>query len=345
VRAEFLDVLRFWLDRGVDGFRVDVAHGLAKAAGLPDAGTGQPGRRDVAELPYFDQDGVHEIYRSWRKVLDSYSGERIGVAEAWVGSAGRLARYVRGDELHQAFNFLYLRSPWDAATLRSIVDDSIAGMAEVGAPNTWVLSNHDVVRHVTRYGGGGLGTRRARAAALFTLALPGSVYVYQGDELALPEVADLPADVLQDPIWERSGHAERGRDGSRVPLPWASDRPPFGFSAPGGDETWLPQPPEWAQLTAERQSADPGSMLTLYREALRLRHSLPQLGDGELRWLPAPDGVLAFDRGPGFVCTVNLTAAIVRLQRPGDLVLASDPETEIGATVLLPPDSAAWWTA
>jgi alpha-glucosidase len=346
VRAEFLDVLRFWLDRGVDGFRVDVAHGLIKAPGLPDAGADQPDRRDVEPLPYFDQDGVHEIYRSWRKVLDSYDGERIGVAEAWVGSADRLARYVRGDELHQAFNFRYLRTPWDAAALKSVVDDSVAGLADVGAPNTWVLSNHDVVRHVTRYGGGTLGTRRARAAALLTLALPGSVYVYQGEELGLPEVTDLPTEVLQDPVWQRSGHTERGRDGSRVPLPWAGDRPPFGFSAPGGDPPWLPQPAEWAGLTAQAQADDPSSMLTLYREALRLRHELPRLGDGELHWLPSPAGVLAFDRGPGFVCTVNVTDEPVAIDRPGGrAALASDPDVEVGAVVTLPPDSAVWWVS
>ncbi|HEX5401638.1 MAG TPA: glycoside hydrolase family 13 protein [Pseudonocardiaceae bacterium] len=349
VRAEFVDVLRYWLDVGVDGFRIDVAHGMTKAAGLPNAGGGQEVLREVTELPYFDQDGVHEIYRAWRKVLDSLPGERVGVAEAWVRSAERLARYVRPDELHQAFNFLYLRCAWDAAEFRSVVGASIAAMVGVGAPNTWVLSNHDVTRHVTRYGGGAIGHRRARAAALFTLALPGSAYIYQGDELGLPEVVDLPDDVLRDPVWTRSGHTERGRDGCRVPVPWSGSVSPFGFSPPGSAPTWLPQPPDWAQLTVDAQLADPSSMLGLYRGALELRHELSELGDGPLNWLPAPVGVLAFDRGPGFVCTVNITPEAAEINRPGELVLASVSElTELagssGSTVVLPPDSAGWWT-
>ncbi|HEX3649563.1 MAG TPA: glycoside hydrolase family 13 protein [Pseudonocardiaceae bacterium] len=332
VHAEFVDILRFWLDLGVDGFRVDVATGMVKAPGLPDAGIGDLDKRDISDLPYFDQDGVHEIYRAWRAVLDSYPGERIGIAEAWVRDAGRLARYVRPDELHQAFNFLFLRTPWSADAFRAVVDTSMAAMEA----NTWVLSNHDVVRHATRYG----SARRARAAALFTLALPGSAYVYQGDELGLPEVTDLADDVLQDPTWERSGHTDRGRDGSRVPLPWSGTKPPFGFSPPAAEPTWLPQPTDWSALTAEAQLSDSDSMLSLYRHALRQRREL----DGPLRWLPAPDGVLAFARGSGFVCMVNFTGESVEIDRPGTLLLASDAVLTIeGSTQLLPPDSAAWW--
>ncbi|WP_026453436.1 glycoside hydrolase family 13 protein, partial [Saccharomonospora iraqiensis] len=236
VHAEFEDILRFWLDRGVDGFRIDVAHGLVKADGLPDVGrTDQAGLLTTRELPFFDQDGVHDIYREWRKILDSYPGERIAVAEAWVPSADRLARYLRADELHQAFNFHYVETDWSAAAFREVVDASLAAVADVDAPTTWVLSNHDVQRHVTRYGGGELGLARARAAALLTFALPGSVYVYQGEELGLPEVTDLPDEVLTDPVWERSGHTDRGRDGCRVPLPWSGTAPPFGFGGPA----WL----------------------------------------------------------------------------------------------------------
>jgi alpha-glucosidase len=345
IREEFLDILRFWLELGVDGFRIDVAHGLVKAAGFPDAGWDQAVLRRVIDLPYFDQDGVHEIYRKWRAVLDSFPGNRIGVAEAWVSTPQRMARYVRPDELHQAFNFLFLRCPWTAEAFRSVVDTSIAATSEVGAPNTWVLSNHDVIRHVTRYGGGETGTRRARAAALFTLALPGSVYVYQGDELGLPEVTDLPDDVLQDPVWERSGHTDRGRDGSRVPIPWSGRLAPFGFTEPGTVPAWLPQPPDWVGLTVQAQLTDPDSMLSMYQEALLLRHSLPQLGDGSLHWRPSPDGVLVFDRGPGFVCTVNFTDDDVDIPRPGDLALATVPDLNDGPVVALPPNSAAWWTA
>jgi alpha-glucosidase len=342
VHAEFQDILRFWLDLGVDGFRIDVAHGLVKAAGLPDAGHGQAFLRDVADLPYFDQDGVHEIYRAWRRTLDAYTGGRIGVAEAWVPTAERLANYVRSDELHQAFNFLYLRCDWDAVALRDVVDVSINTMIGVGAPNTWVLSNHDVTRHVTRYGGGETGLRRARAAALLMLALPGSAYVYQGDELGLPEVTDLPEAVLADPIWARSGHTLRGRDGCRVPIPWSGTVGPFGF---GTTSSWLPQPADWAGLTVEAQLADPESMLALYRTAIRLRRDQPELGDGVLRWQDAPDGVLVFDRGPGFVCTVNVTSDPVTIDRPGKLLLASNyslANTD-ESTVVLPADCAAWW--
>jgi alpha-glucosidase len=349
VHEEFQDVLRFWLDLGVDGFRIDVAHGMAKPPGMPDAGQGQSSLRDVADLPYFDQDGVHEIHREWRTTLDSYapdtqrSGERIGVAEAWVPTAERLANYVRPDEMHQAFNFLYLRCPWDAQVLRQVIDTSVAAMAAVGAPNTWVLSNHDVVRHVTRYGGGEIGLRRARAAALLMLALPGSAYVYQGDELGLPEVTDLPESVLADPIWTRSGHTERGRDGCRVPIPWSGVDSPFGFSTA---RSWLPQPADWATLTVAAQLGDPRSMLALYGTAIRLRREITELGDGVLHWQPSPDGVLIFDRGPGFVCTVNITADPVTIARPGKLLLASAPQhtTVEETTVVLPADGAVWWS-
>ncbi|WP_034269345.1 glycoside hydrolase family 13 protein [Haloechinothrix halophila] len=357
VREEFADILRFWLDLGVDGLRIDVAHGMIKADGLPDTGrTQQIGLLGRAELPYFDQDGVHEIYREWRKILDSYPGERIGVAEAWAPNAERLARYLRQDELHQAFNFHYVEARWAADEFRQVIDESLDAVDRVGAPSTWVLSNHDIERHVTRYGGGETGLRRARAAALLTLALPGSAYVYQGEELGLPEVTDLPDDVLADPKWTRSGFTERGRDGCRVPIPWSGSEPPFGFGA----SSWLPQPPEWASLTVEAQADDPYSTLSLYREALRLRRELP---DGPLRWVDPdtnPDtssgsgsAVLVFRREPGFTCTVNFGASPVIVPRPGRLLLTSSPNDEfvardvadaVGETVTLPPDSAAWWT-
>jgi alpha-glucosidase len=331
VRAEYADVLRFWLDLGVDGVRVDVAHGMVKAAGLPDVGrVGQANLVGRAELPYFDQDGVHEIYREWREILDSYPGERIGVAEAWAPSAERLARYVRHDELHQAFNFHYVGAGWDAGQFRRIIDESLAAVAKVGAPCTWVLSNHDIVRHATRLG----GVRRARAAALLTFALPGCAYVYQGDELGLPEVTELPDEVLTDPRWERSGHVQRGRDGCRVPLPWSGAQPPFGFSPAS---SWLPQPAEWAELTVAAQEADEDSTLSLYRKALRLRRNVR----GELCWLDAPEGVLALRRGSGFVCAVNFTGAPVTVDRTGELLVSSVP---MGGGVL-PPEAAAWWRA
>ncbi|MDQ1484161.1 MAG: alpha-glucosidase, partial [Actinomycetota bacterium] len=266
VRAEFEDVLKFWLDRGVDGFRVDVAHGLVKQSGLPDwegsprlLGDGDTidHERSGERAPMWDQDGVHEIYRRWRQILGSYNpvatpgyssdNDRILCAEAWVDSEQRAARYVRADEMHQAFNFDFLQTQWRASDLREAITRSFAETDAVGATTTWVLSNHDVVRHSSRLGlpvgttrpngiGIGdpqpdatLGLRRARAATALMLALPGSSYIYQGEELGLPESTDMPDDVRQDPTWSRSGHTERGRDGARVPMPWEGDRPSYGF--------------------------------------------------------------------------------------------------------------------
>ncbi|NUT46344.1 MAG: glycoside hydrolase family 13 protein [Saccharothrix sp.] len=336
VRDEFLDVLRFWLDLGVDGFRIDVAHGMVKADGLPDVGT--PGHLKLLgteALPFFDQDGVHEIYRDWRKVLDSYPGRRIGVAEAWTPSPERTARYLRADELHQAFNFHYLTAEWDAAGLKQVIDDSLAAMRPVAAPTTWVLSNHDVQRHVTRFG----SVARARAAGLLMLALPGSAYVYQGEELGLPEVLDLPEDVLQDPVWERSGHTDRGRDGCRVPIPWTADGPSFGF---GDGGAWLPQPADWGKLSVASQQGDPNSVLELYRGALRVRREHPDLGAGtEVAWLDAPEGVLSFRRG-AFTCVVNLGPDVVRLPAPGEVLIASGGFATEDADVLVPPDTTVW---
>jgi alpha-glucosidase len=302
--------------------------------------------------PHWDVDAVHDILRRWRAVGDGYEGGRLFVTEAVVRDPVRLSRYVRPDEMHTSFNFDYLTAPWEPRRLRAVIDASIAALAPVGAPATWVLSSHDETRHVTRFGrgwtGSGLGTavvpggpadldlglRRARAAALLTLALPGSAYLYQGEELGLPEVEDLPEEVLQDPTWERSGHTDRGRDGCRVPLPWDGDRPPFGFTD-DGVQPWLPQPAGWASSTVAAQTADPGSTLSLYRAALGLRRSLADLHRAPLVWRPSADDVLDFDRGPAFRCVVNLSAAPVPLD--GRVLLASGPCTD-----LLPPDTAAW---
>ncbi|MEV7585167.1 alpha-amylase family glycosyl hydrolase [Streptomyces erythrochromogenes] len=227
VTAEFDSILRFWLDLGVDGFRIDVAHGMVKADGLPDIGRGAQATLIGTEpLPFFDQDGVHEIHRAWRRLLDSYEGGRIGVAEAWAPSSERLALYVRPDELHQAFNFRFLTCPWDPEAMRTVIDESLSATTAVGAPTTWVLSNHDVVRHVTRYGGGRQGLARARAAALLMLALPGSAYLYQGEELGLPEVTDLPPESRQDPAFRRGRRPQ-------IPVPAGAPAPESGPAAPG----------------------------------------------------------------------------------------------------------------
>ncbi|WP_406009347.1 glycoside hydrolase family 13 protein [Streptomyces sp. NBC_00637] len=355
VGDEFRSVLRFWLDMGVDGFRIDVAHGLVKAQGLPDLGSHEQLKllgNDV--MPFFDQDGVHEIYRQWRLILDEYSGERIFVAEAWTPTVERTANYVRPDELHQAFNFQYLSTEWDAEQLREVVDRTLEAMRPVGAPATWVLSNHDVTRHATRFANPpGLGTqirtagdrevglRRARAATLLMLALPGSAYVYQGEELGLPDVVDLPDEVRQDPAYFRGAGQDGFRDGCRVPIPWTREGSSYGFGEGG---SWLPQPSGWGELSVEAQQGVPGSTLELYRSAFGIRRSRPDLGAGDaVEWLKAPAGVLAFRRGE-FVCVANTTGESVTTPAYGQVLLASDEVTETNdGEAKLPADTTVWF--
>ncbi|MFS8099480.1 glycoside hydrolase family 13 protein [Lentzea alba] len=337
VRADLEHTLRFWLDRGVDGFRIDVAHGMAKPEGLPDMEihAQAPGvLSDDAHDPRFDNDGVHEIHRMIRKVMDGYPGT-MAVGEIWVKDDERFAAYVRPDELHLGFNFRLVEAGFDADAVRSAIEHSLGAVALSGTPATWTLSNHDVVRHVTRYGGGALGEQRARAMTLVELALPGVIYLYNGEELGLPNV-ELPDWALQDPTWERSGHTERGRDGCRVPIPWEGTTPPFGFST--AVNTWLPQPNEWDHLTAEAQLEDPGSMLSLYREALEHRKSNAGFAGEELEWYGAPPGCFAFRRkGGGLICALNTSGASVPLP-PGQVLLSSGPMDGDQ----LPPDTAVW---
>jgi alpha-glucosidase len=357
VRAEFEDILRFWLDRGVDGFRVDVAHGLVKHDELPDWSLPHrpmSGPASGRAGPMWDQDGVHDIYRSWRRVVDSYSDERILVAEAWVSPADRLARYVRPDEMHQAFNFEYLQTPWRAGPLIEVVERSLTSADTVDAPTTWVLSNHDVIRHATRFGyppglplphGIGvddpqpdraLGLRRARAASLLMLALPGSAYLYQGEELGLPEHTTLPDEAREDPTFTRSGTAARGRDGCRVPLPWQSDAPACGFSPTG--RSWLPQPPYWPEYALDAERGVPGSTYELYRRALALRRELG-LGRGSLSWLdPMPEGTVAFINGDLLV-VANLGDEPYRLPVGAEVVHAS---AELDGSGRVPTDVTVW---
>ncbi|MDN4615169.1 glycoside hydrolase family 13 protein [Leifsonia sp. F6_8S_P_1B] len=352
VRREHEDILRFWFDRGVAGVRIDSAALLVKDPALPEV----PEAPGPGEHPNQDRDELHAIYRSWRQVAEEYPGTRVLVGELWLPDIDRFARYLRPDELHTAFNFDFLARPWEAGELRASIEQTLAAHAPVAAPSTWVLSNHDVTRPVTRYGRADtafafatkrrgtptdlpLGRRRARAAALLTAALPGSLYVYQGDELGLPEVEELPADRIEDPMHFRSGGVDPGRDGCRVPLPWRGTEPPFGFSPElSRAEPWLPQPPEWAALTVEAQQSDPASMLWLYRQALRLRRAEPGLGDGPLEWLEAPEGVLAFARGDRFVSVTNLSDRAVPLPEHTAVLLSSSP-LDAG---LLPPDSTVW---
>jgi len=351
VRAEFDDVFRFWLDRGIDGFRIDVAHGLVKDPAYPDVKKASVLLESDRSRnhPFWDRDGVHEINRRWRAVLDEYD-DRMMVAEAWV-AADRLPLYLRPDEYHQSFNFDLLETEWDAAEFTEVITASVTAADAVGAPSTWVLSNHDVMRHATRYGlpngtnwrqwpatgpasalDVALGAKRARAAALITLSLPGSTYVYQGEELGLPEVWDLPEEVLDDPTFERSDGVMKGRDGCRVPIPWTADGSSFGF---GDAESWLPQPSIFGELAADVQADDASSMLSLYRSAIALRREL--IADAPtFELLDSPDGVLAYSRGTVTV-TVNMGAASVDLPA-GEVLLASSP---LDGTAL-GPDTAAW---
>ncbi len=357
VRTDFDDILRFWFERGVDGIRVDAAPGFAKAPGLPDADYGGDVRFITSHWvgnPHWDIDEVHDIFKHWRRLVDEYDGDRLLVAEAIVNGPERLARYLGADGMHTAFNFDFLKAPWGAA-LRQVIDETLRALAPVGAPATWVLGSHDEVRLATRYGRAKssselgaspeiasdleLGTRRLRAAALLMLALPGTAFIYQGDELALPSVDDIPNERLQDPIWERSGNKERGRDACRVPLPWSGDAPPFGFSPEEAEsEPWLPQPGSWVDLTVESQSLDPDSTLNLYRRALRLRHEIPALRSGDFAWRESPDSVLDFDRGPRLRCVVNLSGEPIDIDPDWDVLVSSVPLVEN----LLPHDAATW---
>lgn len=372
VRAEFLDILRFWLDRGVAGFRVDVAHGLVKDPALPDwHGSLRLFEADADDVtgdgprhPFWDQDGVHEIYEEWRRVLDRYDEPtRILCGEAWVQPVERLMRYVRPTEMHQSFNFEFLDCPWDAEQLVATISGSLAAAASVGAPTTWVLSNHDVVRHASRLGlpqdqprphgiraedpqpDAALGLRRARAATTLMLGLPGAAYLYQGEELGLPDATDLPDDVRQDPSFLRTGGEHTGRDGCRIPFPWSAAGPSLGFGPT--EATWLPQPAAYRDLAVDRQEGVPSSTLELYRHLLGLRRAFA-LGSGSLQWLEAyadqPD-VVAF-RSTGIEradvsVLVNLGAAPVVLPAGARVLVASEELPKDGS---VPTDTAVWFT-
>lgn len=343
----FEEVLRFWLNRGVDGFRVDVAHGLVKEESLRDqvvdegeepvSGADTSTERSMVERterdePMWDQPEVHDVYRRWHRVLAEYGGDRMTVAEAWTQSPESLARFVRPDEMSQAFNFAWLLASWSAPAFADVIRSSLEQLTEVDAAPTWVLSNHDVVRHATRYGGGAVGIERAKAATLAMLALPGSAYLYQGEELGLENV-DVPEEARQDPAWFRTH--EHWRDGCRVPMPWSGDAPPYGFGA-GEGQPWLPQPDDWADRTVAAQDQDPGSVLSFYRRALAARRAHTDGLTESVDLLDAGDDVLAFTRG---ALTVVLNAGTDAVELPaGDVVVASGELEDR----LLPADTAVW---
>lgn len=346
VRREHEDVLRFWFDRGVAGVRIDSAALPVKDPTLPDL---PPGAAPTDDHPHIDRDELHDIYRDWRAVAEEYDGERVLVGEVWLDDPERFARYLRPGEMHTAFNFGFMTQPWSAQAMRDSITRTLAEHAPVGAPATWVLSNHDVTRPVTRYGRADSsfaferkrfgtatdaerGTKRARAAALLVAALPGSLYIYQGDELGLPEV-ELPLDAIEDPMHFRSRGVDPGRDGCRVPLPWSGNASPYGF----GGRPWLPQPQGWAGLTVEAQERDPGSTLNLYRTAIALRRRTADFSGSDLEWLELGADILAFRRGDGTVSITNLGSVPVPLPAHHEVLLSSAP---LDGT--LPPDATAW---
>jgi len=363
VADEFDDILRFWFDRGVDGFRIDVAHGHVKAVGLPDwpgADDGTGGHNEAM----WDQPEVHDIFRGWRAIADQDPPGHYLVGEVWVPTADRLASYLRPDEMHQAFTFDLLIQPWSAPHLRDAIDTGLR-LSPTGHP-AWTLSNHDVHRAVSRYGQDQVlsapssadkiaaarrtgevdvirGERRARAAAALMLALPGTPYLYQGEELGLPEVFDLPAEARQDPIWIRSGGKELGRDGCRVPLPWRSGAPAFGFSGVEHISTWLPQPEWFARYARREQEEDRTSTLHTYMALIAARRELFPVESPLEWWDTGRDDVIAFSRGSA-VCVTNFDAS-----KPFSIpdawpvltpVVCTSPSTDGVA-----PDSTAWFRA
>ena len=332
---DFEKTLRFWLERGVGGFRIDVAHGMAKPADLPDTETVDKRPRILKDNDVrFNHPNVHAIHRDIRTVIDDYPGA-VTIGEVWVFDNERWAEYLRPDELHLGFNFRLLRADFDAADIHDAIENTLAAAAIENATPTWTLASHDVEREVTRYGGGTVGLDRARAMAMVMLALPGTAFIYNGEELGLPN-AELPDEALQDPTWERSGRTERGRDGCRVPMPWRGDAPPFGFSSCA--DTWLPIPAEWAALTVEKQLRDTDSTLSFFLRALKLRRSRAEFDGAGIEWLPAPDDALIFQRcDGGLICALN--AGKRQLTLPdGELILASSPVVD----GTLPPNTAAW---
>jgi alpha-glucosidase len=326
--------LRFWLERGVDGFRIDVAHGMAKPPGLPDSDVEMRPRTLSDGDPRFNHPNVHAIHRNIRRVMDDYPAA-VTIGEVWVFDNASWAEYVRADELHLGFNFRMVRAEFGRTEIHHAIENTLVAAAIENATPTWTLENHDVVRAPTRYGGGEVGLDRARAMAMVTLALPGAVFLYNGQELGLPNV-ELPDEALRDPTWERSGHTVRGRDGCRIPLPWRGDTPPFGFSTSA--DTWLPIPPEWESLTVERQLLNADSTLSFFQHALVTRRSRVEFAGDNVDWLDAPRDALAFARGDdGLRCVLNAGTQPIPLP-DGEPILTSAPLVD----GKLPANAAAW---
>jgi len=342
VREDFLKTLRFWSDLGVDGFRVDVAHGLAKdMKQIKTKVTGVTPEHipEDGSHPLFDRNEVYEIYESWREVLDSYEPPRIAVAECGAPISRRV-NYANSKSLHQAFNFEFLNASWSAKEYFALTDSAIKRAIHGESSSTWVLSNHDTVRHRSRFGlpseiklnewllsedkppieNRELGASRAMAVIAFLLALPGSTYIYQGEELGLPEVVDLPHEALADPLWLRTNQKEKGRDGCRVPLPWLKSAPFFGFST---QSSHLPQPTWFGEFSVEKQDTETNSFLNFYRDALMLRKE--NQCDESFEWISnSNEEVLQFKRSNGWQCVINFSQKSVECPS-GQVILATAP--------------------
>ncbi len=338
VPKEFERILRFWLDRGVDGFRIDVASALFKRRDLadrpviPDPVYGTP--RFDSSFAIIDQPQLHDVYRRWRHIANEYAPDRVLVGE--IFEPRRHAKYIVPDQLHMAFALIH--QPWQAPLWRRSIDVSRAALQGPDCEPTWTLANHDVVRPVSRLGGGATGRARARAALLLVLGLPGQVFLYQGEELGLPEV-DLPDEARQDPVFLHSQGRQPGRDGCRVPLPWSRGRPHAGFS---DREPWLPMPAGWDDLAVDHQAGSAESTLSHFRRALAWRRRLiPTLSD-VLEWRPAPPGVLVYGR-EHLTVACNFSPRQVRIPAPGRVLIASDRRVRTaGGRLILPPSAAAW---
>ncbi|WP_394278213.1 alpha-amylase family glycosyl hydrolase [Microbacterium sp.] len=334
----FEGVLRWWFERGADGVRVDVAHGLFKAEGLPDSEVVPTVIDGLRSNPLaMDQEPVHDVYRRWRRVAEEYTPPRLLVGEVNLPPQ-RSARYTRPDEMHQTFAFAFAKLEWDADAWAAVGNELESARAAYGSSHTWALENHDLVRSVTRFGGGATGHRRARAALVALLGLPGAAYLFQGQELGLPEV-EVPLEARLDPMWHRGGVS---RDGVRVPLPWTrADDGAFGFSPPEAARPWLPVPPGWGGRSVEAEESNPQSTLHLVRKVTRLRARL--LDDGVFDaaasavWTAGPDGLVVCRRNDGAVVAIAMGESPVALPG-GRQVVLSEPLVD----GLLPPDAAAW---
>jgi alpha-glucosidase len=326
VVAAMHGTLRFWLDRGVDGVRIDVVHCLGKDPALPD---NPPGIASVPMSALNDHPSTHGIIRNLRALVDAYAGDRVTVGEVYLLSTAAVAPYYgHSDELHLAFNFPPLYAPWNAGAWRQQIDDVVTHLDPRGAWPTWVLSNHDNARHRTRYG----SEARARAAAVLLLTLRGTPFLYAGEELGL-EDALVPPDRVRDP---------GGRDGCRAPIPWTS-APEHGWAV--GD-AWLPWTADADTRNVESLRAEPDSILHLYRRLLAARRRSAALRTGTWSALPAPDGVLAYRRardGDTRVVLVNFTAErkSVDIREPRTVEVASDGTREgMAFDGTLAPDEA-----